>query len=150
MAHRREVVRVDEIEPMTFPSGESHASLIEPDGVGSTELTVSQYILKAHTQNGGGVHPENDEAYYVLRGRARVLLGGDPVDGSGGRWSDLAPDMAVFVPAGTFHHLENDGDEDFVILTICPRLPRPGSGLVNEAKKNAWGTTFRLKAGATA
>jgi mannose-6-phosphate isomerase-like protein (cupin superfamily) len=150
MSEHREVVRVSEIEPITFPSGESHASLIEPDGVGSTELTVSQYILKAHSKNGGGVHPENDEAYYVLRGRARVLLGGAKEDGSGGRWSDLEPDMAVFVPAGTFHHLENDADEDFVILTICPRLPRPNSGLVNEYKKKEWGTTFRLKSEASA
>jgi mannose-6-phosphate isomerase-like protein (cupin superfamily) len=142
---RREVVRVDEIEPMTFSSGESHASLIEPDGVGSTELTVSQYILPARGKNGGAVHPENDEAYYVLRGRARVLLGGSPDNGDGGRWHALEPEMAVFIPAGTFHHLENDDDEDFVILTMCPRLPRQDSALVNELKKNEWGTTFRLK-----
>jgi mannose-6-phosphate isomerase-like protein (cupin superfamily) len=143
---RREVVRVDEVEPMTFPSGESHASLICADGVGSSDLTVSQYILHAHCRNGGGVHRHNDEAYYVLRGRARVLLGGSDVDGSGGRWHDLEPEMAVFIPAGTFHHLENDSDEDFVILTLCPRLPvMPGSGLVNEIKMNEWGTTFRLR-----
>ena len=89
---RREVVRVDEIEPMTFSSGESHASLIEPDGVGSSDLTVSQYILRAHSKNGGAVHPENDEAYYVLRGRARVLLGGSADDGHGGRWHVLEPE----------------------------------------------------------
>jgi len=58
--------------------------------------------------------------------------------------------MAVFIPAGTFHHCENESDEDFVILTICPRLPHPGSGLVNERKKQEWGTTFRLKRGHTA
>jgi mannose-6-phosphate isomerase-like protein (cupin superfamily) len=147
MAQRREIVSVDEVEPMIFASGESHASLIEPEGVGSRDLTVSRYILPAHAKNGGGVHSENDEAYYVLRGRAHVLLGGSEEDGAGGRWSELEPDMAVFIPAGTFHHLKNDGDEDFVILTICPRLPRPGSGLVNELKKSEWGTTFRLKHG---
>jgi quercetin dioxygenase-like cupin family protein len=145
VAHR-EVVRLDEVESMVFPSGESHASLIESDGVGSTSLTVSQYVLKAHCKNGGGVHPQNDEAYYVLSGTARVLLGGSPTDGQGGRWHELAPDMAVFIPAGTFHHLENDTDEDFVILTICPKLPvMPGSGLVNEIKFQQWGTTFRLR-----
>ena len=147
----REVVRLDEVEPMVFPSGESHASLICGDGVGSKNLTVSQYVLNAHCKNGGGVHPNNDEAYYVLRGRARVLLGGSPTDGDGGRWHDLEPDMAVFIPAGTFHHLENDADEDFVILTICPQLPvMPGSGLVNEVKVREWGTTFRLRQPASA
>jgi mannose-6-phosphate isomerase-like protein (cupin superfamily) len=129
----------------------SHTSLICRDGVGSEELTVSQYILGAHCRNGGGVHPHNDEAYYVLRGKARVLLGGSPDKGVGGRWYDLEPEMAVFIPAGTFHHLENDNDEDFVILTLCPRLPvMPGSGLVNEIKMKEWGTTFRLREAASA
>ena len=136
---------------MVFPSGESHASLICGDGVGSTNLTVSQYILAAKSRNGGGVHPNNDEAYYVLRGKARCLLGGSPEDGTGGRWHDLAADTAVFIPAGTFHHLENDEDEDFVILTICPQLPvMPGSGLVNEVKMQQWGTTFKLREPASA
>ena len=143
---RREVVHLDEIEPYTFPSGESHASLIESEGVGSTEQTISQYILNAHCSNGGGIHPNNDECYYVLRGRARVLLGGAAEDGAGGRSYELVPDTAVFIPGGTRHQLFNDYDEDFVILTICPRLPvAPGSGLVNEIKKNDWGTTFKLR-----
>jgi mannose-6-phosphate isomerase-like protein (cupin superfamily) len=140
-----EVVRASDVEPMTFPSGESHATLICPDGMGSKDLTVNQYILKAHTKNGGGIHPQNDEAYYVVRGRSRVQLGGSLENGAEGRWYDLEPDMAVFIPAGTFHHLENDFDEDLLILTICPRLPLPNSGLINELKKKEWGTTFRLK-----
>ncbi len=60
---------------------------------------------------GGGNHPDNDEIYYVVSGETLVDLGGDPVTGEGRQTYRLVPGMVVFIPAGIFHRLRNDGDE---------------------------------------
>ncbi len=149
MAERELVVRADEVEVFTTPSTagiyESQC-LVDRDGVGSESLNVNRGTLKAGKRLAGGSHPAgSDECYYVLRGRARLTLGGDPRTGAGGQVHEIGPDTVVFIPGGTFHGLANPYDEDLVILTMWPRLPRPGDNDIYDARRRAWGTSFRKK-----
>jgi quercetin dioxygenase-like cupin family protein len=145
------IVHADEIEPFSLPgnAGIYHSQcLIDRDGVGSENLNINRFTLKAGQTLRGTSHPPgNDECYYVLRGRARLTFGGDPATGAGSTTHELGPDTAIFIPGGTFHGLENPYDEDFVILTIWPRLPVPGANAIYDARKRAWGTSFRKKTG---
>ena len=150
MSDRELVVHADEVEVFVTPGSvgiyESQC-LIDRDGVGSESLNVNRGTLKAGRKLGGGSHPVGaDECYYVLRGRAKLLLGGDPKTGEGGRHYEIGPDTAVFIPGGTFHALDNPYDEDLVILAIWPQHPRPGDSGMFEARIEAWGTSFRRKA----
>ncbi len=145
MSESELIVEVDDVEP--YARGEAASQcLIDPDGVGSRHLVVNRFTLRAGGQVRGGAHPPgHDECYYVLRGRARLTLGGDPATGAGGTVREIGPDTAVFIPGGTYHALENASAEEFVILTIWPRLPDPGVQPFYDGRLRDWGTTFRKK-----
>jgi quercetin dioxygenase-like cupin family protein len=58
------------------------------------------------------VHDRGDEAFCVLRGRLRVLVGED--------WVELGPGDHVTVPAGTTHTfatVDEDGADVLVVMT---------------------------------
>jgi mannose-6-phosphate isomerase-like protein (cupin superfamily) len=145
------VVRADEIEGFALPGDEAtYASqcLIDRDGVRSANLSINRFTLKAGRRLKGSAHPVgNDECYYVLRGRAKLHLGGDPKTGVGGEVHDVEPDTAIFIPGGTFHALDNPHDDDLVLLTIWPRPPEPGANPIYDGRRKAWGSSFRKKAG---
>jgi len=146
MSEKELVIRADEVAPFSLP-GEEHIyasqCIIHRDGAGSQDLVLNRYTLKAHHANKGGVHEGNDEAYYVLRGKAKLTLGGTSAGDEDAKVYDIGPDTAVFIPAGTFHAVENHSDEDLVILTFWPRQPLPGANGIAEAREKAWGTQFR-------
>lgn len=139
------VVDTNTVVPFACPGDErvyTSQCVIEPDGTGSQDLFMSRYTLLAGQSNKGAVHAQNDEVYYVLTGEAVVMLG-NPGSPQAATEYVIKPDMAVFIPAGTFHALRNPSDRDFVILGIWPREPKPGSNGIHEARKKAWGTSFK-------
>ena len=148
------VVRALEVEEFAVP-WEEHVylsqCLIDAESVGSTDLNVNRGTLKAGQKLKGGSHPVgSDECYYVLHGRAKLALGGHPQTGEGAEIIDVEPETAIFIPGGTYHALDNPYDEDLVILTLWPRLPKPGDNGVYDARIKAWGTSFRKRAPAPA
>jgi mannose-6-phosphate isomerase-like protein (cupin superfamily) len=137
------VVKASEIMPYCPP--ESHGLyesrlLIEPEGMGSTKLGLTQATVKPGAPLGEGERhpPPYDEAYYILRGRGRVHFP-DLKESH-----DVGPDTAVFIPAGTKHGIENIGDEDLVFLGIVPIFPvEEGINPVIDGRRREWGTSFR-------
>ena len=101
------VFHAKDVVPFSPPGAEAAFEsrlLIDPSGVGSTDLAVNHFTLKPGHHTDPGAHPKPyDEIYYVLRGTGRVSLGNPPED------TDLVPDMVVFIPGGTRHALENTG-----------------------------------------
>ncbi len=149
MAEKSLIVRADEVEVFVTPETagvyESQC-LIDRESVGSEDLNVNRGTVKAGQRLHGGSHPKGaDECYYVLRGRARLALGGDPGTGEGAEVHEIGPDTAVFIPGGTWHALDNPYDEDLVILTLWPHHPKPGDNGIYDARIAAWGTSFRRK-----
>ncbi|MDB5059566.1 MAG: hypothetical protein JWO59_3038, partial [Chloroflexi bacterium] len=57
----------------------------------------------------------------------------------------LEPGMVAFIPSETNHGLENTGPDDLVLLTMMPHQPVPGANSVYDARKTAWGTSFKLE-----
>ena len=147
------IVHVNEIESFTLPGNEGvyeSQCLIDREGVGSERLGVNRFTLKAGKELRALSHPVGaDECYYVLHGQARLTLGGDPQTGEGSSVHEIGPDTAVFIPGGTYHGIENPGAEDLVLLTMWPTLPTPGANHIYDARKHAWGTSFRKKAAPT-
>ncbi|MCL4465338.1 MAG: cupin domain-containing protein [Chloroflexi bacterium] len=144
------IVRVEELETFTTPKTEGvyeSQSIIDRNIVGSQDLNVNRGVLKVGQRLHGGSHPVgSDECYYVLRGKARLALGGDYETGDGAKVHEIGPDTAIFIPGGTFHALDNPYDEDLVILTIWPHHPKPGDNSIYDERIAAWGTSFRKKA----
>ena len=144
------IVRVDDLEVFTPPEAQGvyeSQSIVDRSIVGSRDLNVNRGVLIAGHRLHGGSHPVGcDECYYVLRGKARLALGGDSKTGDGAEVHEIGPDTAIFIPSGTFHALDNPYDEDLVFLTIWPHHPEPGDNGIYDARIAAWGTSFRKKA----
>ena len=137
---RGTVVKVDRVVPFAMPGIEDiyvSKMLVDESNSGSPQLQVNYGAVQPGASLPPGDHPEPyDEIYYVLGGEAVLNL--DGVD------YDLEKDMLVFIPAGTSHALTNKSQTDeFTILTIWPKAPEPGANGVYDARKEAWGETYR-------
>jgi len=147
MKKRAFVVQADDVMPFSLQDKVWRSQvIIGPDGAKSQNLYVTRFTLLAGQALGGHAHTpgKGDEAYYILRGHARLFIA--PEIGSSEREEyEVGPETAIFIPAGTFHRLDNtNGTEDLVLLTLWDQPPAPGSNGIHDARIKAWGTTFRL------
>jgi mannose-6-phosphate isomerase-like protein (cupin superfamily) len=143
------VIRTDDVLPFTHPADPAYHSqhVLGKETTGRHDLLLNQGTVDPHQGLGGGNHPDNDEIYYIVSGRTLVDLGGDPNSGDGHRTYRLEPGMVVFIPAGTFHRLRNDGDEPLVLLTVWPQPSVAGANGIHDERLATWGTGFRLREG---
>lgn len=142
---QRLVLDVKDVAGFSPPGDDSWVSklLIDRQGVGSTQMVLNHFTLKAGRATEAGSHPEPyDEIYFVLRGRGKLALGDPP------REHDLEPGVVAFIPAGTQHALDNPGAEHLELLTMMPREPVPGANPTYDQRLEAWGTSFKLVDGA--
>jgi quercetin dioxygenase-like cupin family protein len=75
------------------------------------DLSVGLYQLKAGAPDPQTPHGE-DEIYYVLAGRARLV-----VDGT---WHDVVPGALLFVPAGAEHHFAGIAEDLTLLVAFGP------------------------------
>ncbi len=143
------VARADDIEPFVYPGQDAYLSqhALGGENTGLHDLFLNRGTVKAGKSLKGEAHPDNDEIYYIVSGRALLGLGGDAENGTGAETFQIEPGMVIFIPAGTFHRLRNPEEEDLTILTIWPRAASPGSHGVHRERLKAWGTGFRLREG---
>ena len=86
--------------------------LIGPDE--APNFALRRFIM----QPGGGMPAQTNRVehdQYVLRGEARIGIGDEVLNVSGGD--------AVFIPAGVPHWYEALGDEPFEFLCVVPNAP---------------------------
>ena len=141
---QRLVLNVKDVAGFSPPGEDSWISklLIDRQGVGSTQMVLNHFTVRAGGATGAGSHPEPyDEIYYVLRGKARLELGNPPEE------YDIEPGVVAFIPAGTRHALHNPGSVDLELLTRMPREPVPGANPTYDQRLEAWGTSFKLMDG---
>jgi quercetin dioxygenase-like cupin family protein len=99
-------------EPVTAGTATTRQVLIGPDE--GPHFALRRFIM----QPGGGMprHTNTVEhEQYVLRGRAMVGIG-DAVH-------QVRAGTVVFIPAGTPHWYQAEGDEPFEFLCVVPNLP---------------------------
>ena len=77
------------------------------------------FALRKFSMRPGGGMPRHtntvEHEQYVLRGRARVGIGGETYEVSAGD--------VLFIPEGAVHYYENIGSEPFEFLCIIPNKP---------------------------
>ena len=115
--------------------------LVDEEGVGSPRLQVVHATLKpGKTPGEGAAHPAPyDEAYYILRGQGLMEFD------HGAEAYEVGPDTAIYIAGDTWHRITNTGDTDLEFLTLWPLAPATeGINGVYDARKRAWGTSFRL------
>lgn len=143
------VLRADDVEPYIYAGDDAYLSqqVLGSENTTLHDVFLNRGVVKAGRSLHGGSHPENDEVYYIVSGRSWLDLGGHPTTGEGARSYRVEAGMVIFIPAGTYHRLRNDGDEDLVILTIWPQPAGPGAHGIHEQRMAEWGSGFRLRAG---
>ena len=108
------VRNVDDVtlEPVSAGTATRHQVLIGPGE--APNFALRRFVMQA----GGGMplHTNTVEhEQYVLRGRARVIIGSEEHEVSKGD--------VVFIPAGTPHPYDTLGDEPFEFLCAVPNGP---------------------------
>lgn len=141
---RQLVFRVQDVEGFSLPGAEeSFVSrlLVDSENVGSHSFAINHFTLKqGNFSDPGGKHPAPfDEAYYVLSGTGRLFLG-EPAEEF-----DLDPGTVAFIPGGTAHSIINIGTGDLELLTVMTGPLKEGVNPVYDARRKAWGNTFKLK-----
>lgn len=130
---------INSAEVLPFQVSEAYTSkmLIDKHNSGSEHLQVNEGVVKAGCRLPGAAHPEPyDELYIAMKGEALLHLDDEAYE--------IGPGSVIFIPAGTFHALENkSATEDFVLLTVWPLTPEPGGNEVYDMRMKAWGTSFK-------
>jgi quercetin dioxygenase-like cupin family protein len=103
-----------------------HANAVEATDVAAGKETTIQVLISSQEgpnfalrrfrmQKGGGMprHTNTVEhEQYVLRGRAKIGIGGETYE--------VAAGDVVFIPEGVAHYYQNLGDEPFEFLCVIP------------------------------
>lgn len=76
-------------------------------------------------QVGLEVHPDTDQFLRLEQGKAKVMMGPSE-DNLDQEWQ-AEDDWAIFVPAGTWHNILNDGDEPLKLYSIYAPPHHPHS-----------------------
>ena len=110
------IVRLDELERHPLRDGMGHVEgefwEVFTKATASTEalrLLVQWYPPGGFTRD-HPVHDDFEQTYYVLSGTMTVFLEDER--------HEVPPGTFVFIPRGTRHSHQNDGDEPMVFLTI--------------------------------
>ena len=126
------VVQSSKVKTFVCDAAYSSKMLLDDSVAGTQAINVNEGTLKGGGKTAGSVHTEN-EIYYVVKGEAVLHLDDKTVD--------IGPGSLVFIPAGTFHSLDNKSEtEDFVLLTLWERA---SSNEVWHIRLKAWGKTFK-------
>ena len=72
----------------------------------------------------------------MLKGSCRLEIGEEELF--------LEPGDIVFIPAGTYHGLDNSqGKEDVELLTIWSGVPEPGINEAYDMRLKEWGKSYK-------
>jgi len=100
------------VETIAAGTGASRQVLIGPDE--GPNFALRRFVLEP----GGGIPAHTntvEHEQYVLRGRARI--------GVGGQEYGVEPGSVVFIRAGEPHWYKVTGDEPFEFICVVPNLP---------------------------
>ena len=99
-------------DPVNAGSGTTRQVLIGPDE--GPNFAMRRFIMEP----GGGMPLHTnavEHEQYVLRGNARVIVGGETLN--------VSQDDVVYIPAGVPHSYESLGPGDFEFICVVPNQP---------------------------
>ena len=80
------------------------------DNTDLKNLVLSQTILHVNQQTNGHYHEGQEEVYFFMYGKGRMIVGNQEFDVCGG---DI-----VLIPDGLFHKVFNTGDSDLIFNCV--------------------------------
>ena len=118
-------------EPREHPSGARVYELFgRQEHLGGSTKHSMVYCV-APPRSGGGrahYHPEDEETFYILKGKARMILDGKEY---------LAgPGDAILLLPGETHQVFVEGDENLEMIAVCAPAWTPTSEVYVDEKKN--------------
>lgn len=126
------IVNTREVKPFVCDQTYSSKMLLDDIVAGGKSIHINEGTLKGGCSTPGATHRAT-EIYYVVKGEAVLRLG----DGK----FDIAPGSVVYIPAETFHGLDNKSmTDDFVLLTLWEDTKY---NEVYTARVEAWGKSFK-------
>jgi len=91
--------------------GRGHSIRLVNEATGSKYVDVHVNVLRPGTGPGPyHYHSNAENIYFILEGRARILLEGKPVE--------AGPGDCVWIPAGEKHDVTNIGETDLRLIEI--------------------------------
>ncbi|MGI6485292.1 MAG: cupin domain-containing protein [Tepidanaerobacteraceae bacterium] len=73
-------------------------------------ISVGMTLLPPGCKSSSHIHDSEEETWYVLSGRGRVIVGDEE--------ADVCKDTVIVITPGLAHQLVNTGDETFKVLWI--------------------------------
>ena len=129
---KSKIINTWEVKPFVVDDAYASKMLLDDTVAGTEAINVNEGTLQGGSKTGGGVHEDN-EIYYVVKGKAWLRLDDEVFD--------IQPGSLIFIPGGVFHSLENKSQtEEFVLLTLWQRAD---SNEMWHTRLKAWGTTFK-------
>jgi len=109
----RRVIRLEEAERTSLPmvgekGGYTWGTIIEST-TGAKNFSMLFDEIDAGHSHAEEVH-EEEQGYFILRGRATVMIEG--------RDYDVEPDTSIFIPAHTAHQIRNTGTDTLRLLVV--------------------------------
>ncbi|MGV0427068.1 cupin domain-containing protein [Corynebacterium pyruviciproducens] len=97
-------------------------------------LQMTVMSIPAGGEIGAEVHDDHDQFLRLEEGKARVMIGDseDNLDID----QEVEDDWAIFVPAGKWHNVVNEGDKPFKVYSIYV-APDHVAGTVHKTKEDA-------------
>lgn len=105
-----EFIRAEDIESLQNP-GVVSRQLLNPDNSASKRVTITEVHLQAGACQGRHVHEQSEQIWYALKGSGTLLLAND-------QKKLFCKGDVVRFEQGDMHGLENDGEEEFVYLSV--------------------------------
>ena len=99
--------------PIFAPGGEIISEIIgrEADHGGTTLHSLAHVLTPVGKSSTAHYHKVCEETYYVLKGRARMVLDGQEFE--------VSPGQACLILPGQVHQIFNAGDQDLEVLAVC-------------------------------
>ena len=105
-----EFIKGKEIKELSNP-GVISRQLLNPENSASDKVTITEVHLELGAVQPRHIHEFSEQIWYAVRGKGKLLLG----DGAEKEFE--AGDVVRF-PARDVHGLKNDGDTDFVYISV--------------------------------
>lgn len=107
------------VEPYHTPHGEIVYELVGRQAGGTDIHSLARVELPPGVASRPHYHPVAEEAYYILDGKARVVIDGEE--------RQLAPGDSVLIRPNQHHQIWCVGDETLAILCTCSPAWEPSN-----------------------
>jgi len=117
--------KVQIFSPIVTNHGEIIFDLLGRNFVQRTENhSVAHVLIPPDKASLLHYHPEAEESYYILKGKARILIGDEE--------ATVAPGEIILIPPGKSHKIFNVSEDNLEFLVICVPAWEPNNTVLLE------------------